>query len=137
MIIRTLLFFTSLLFAGQLYAESTTEDASAARGEHVFAQHCTTCHGDTGTGNEPWYPSLQRLAALRNPSQMIETVITGRFRRAGEIDGHTIPIMPAWGQLTDADIAAIVNYVQQNWGNGAPVTTKDVEEARATLWEID
>jgi len=112
-------------------------DASAARGEHVFSEHCATCHGDTGQGLEPWYPSLQRLAGLRDPAAMVETVLSGRFRRGGEIDGHTIPIMPAWGQLTDADVAAIVNYVQQNWGEGGQIKTEDVSKARATLWEID
>ena len=113
------------------------DDASATRGEHVFSEHCATCHGDTGAGLEPWYPSLQRLAGLREPDAMVETVLSGRFRRGGELNGHTIPIMPAWGQLTDADVAAIVNYVQQNWGKGGQITTEDVASARATLWEID
>ena len=113
-------------------------DASASRGEHVFSKHCATCHGDTGAGIEPWYPSLQRLAAMREPAEMVETVMAGRFRRGGEINGHTSPIMPAWGQLTDSDVAAIVNYIQQNWG-AAPqtVSEEDVKAIRAQLWEID
>jgi mono/diheme cytochrome c family protein len=133
--IRSLILASMMVFAwGSTHA---ADDASAARGEHVFAEHCATCHGDTGAGLEPWYPSLQRLAGLREPGAMVETVLTGRFRRGGELNGHTIPIMPAWGQLTDADVAAIVNYVQQNWGKGAQITTEDVANARASLWEID
>ena len=126
-----------LLAACQTQADVDTPDYSAARGEQVFNKHCATCHGDAGEGIEPWYPSLQRLAAMREPNDMIETVITGRFRRGGEIDGHTIPIMPAWGQLSDADVAGIVNYIQQTWGDGTGVTIQDVSATRAKLWELD
>ena len=133
--VKPLILATITMFAWSFtYA---ADDPSATRGEHVFAEHCATCHGDTGAGLEPWYPSLQRLAGIREPASMVETVLTGRFSRGGELNGHTIPIMPAWGQLTDADVAAIVNYVQQNWGQGGQITTEDVASARATLWEID
>lgn len=135
---RKLIFLTTVLVAAcQTQAEVDTPDYTAVRGEQVFAQHCATCHGATGEGIEPWYPSLQRLAAMREPAEMIETVITGRFRRGGEIDGHTIPIMPAWGQLSDADVAGIVNYIQQNWGGGGEVSIQDVSATRAELWELD
>ncbi len=123
--------------AGEV-TSSAASDASANTGEYVFTKHCATCHGESGAGIEPWYPSLQRLAAMREPSDMVETVITGRFRRAGEMNGHTIPIMPAWGQLSDVEVAAIVNYIQQNWGSmPKPVTAEDVAAIRTTLWEID
>jgi mono/diheme cytochrome c family protein len=133
--IRPLILATMMMLAWSI--THAADDPSPTRGEHVFLQHCATCHGDTGAGLEPWYPSLQRLAELREPAAMVETVLTGRFRRGGEFNGHTIPIMPAWGQLTDDDVASIVNYVQQNWGKGTLITTEDVANARATLWEID
>lgn len=113
-------------------------DTSVRRGEQVFTAHCATCHGAGGDGIEPWYPSLRRLASMREPADMVETVITGRFRRGGEMNGHTIPIMPSWGQLGDADVAAVVNYVQLNWGATAgTVNAADVAAIRAELWEID
>jgi mono/diheme cytochrome c family protein len=130
-----LIIATSLLGACQSQVgDPEVADASAARGEHVYAAHCATCHGDSGAGNEPWFPSLQRLAGLREPTEMVETVITGRFRRAGELNAHTIPIMPAWGQLSDADVAAIINYVQQTWGSGASITIDEVSRVRAELF---
>ena len=109
----------------------------ATRGEQVFIKHCATCHGASGAGIEPWYPSLKRLATMREPANMVETVLTGAFRRGGELNGHTIPIMPAWGQLTDAEIAALVNYIQLTWGEGGQVSVTDVTSVRAQLWEID
>ena len=120
-------------------SDDESTDISAARGEHVYTQHCATCHGDAGGGAEPWFPSLKRLAAMREPDDMVSTVLTGRFRRAGEINGHTIPIMPAWGQLTNADVAAIINYVQTNWGEDPirQITAEDVASTREQLWEID
>ena len=131
----------SLMLASIALAACQTQadapDVSATRGEHVFTEHCATCHGAGGAGIEPWYPSLQRLAEMREPAGMIETVITGRFRRGGEMNGHTIPIMPAWGQLSDSDVAAVVNYIQANWGAGEAITLEDVETTRAELWELD
>ena len=138
-----LIFAFSLLAAcqgpGGLEAEQQAEvpDApvSAAHGEYVYSQHCATCHGAAGTGNAPWFPSLQRLAQQREPAAMVETVITGRFRTPNAINNHAIPIMPAWGQLSDADVAAIVNYIQQNWGAGNTITADQVQAVRAALWE--
>ena len=112
-------------------------DHSANQGKRVFNQHCATCHRSSGGGIEPWYPSLKRIAALRDAEQMIETVLTGRFRRGGDMNGHTIPIMPAWGQLSDADVAGIVNYIQAQWGAGSEVTINQVSATRARLWELD
>jgi mono/diheme cytochrome c family protein len=129
---RSAVLLTSLLLgACQIQGSAEVEDASATRGEHVFTQHCSTCHGDTGAGQPPWFPSLQRIAALREPSDMVETVMNGRFRRGGELNGHTIPIMPAWGQLSDEDVTAVINYVQQNWGEGRSITTEEVTSIRA------
>jgi len=118
-------------------SHAQSDDESSARGEHIFAKHCSSCHGDSADGVEPWYPSLQRLAGMRTPADMVETVLTGRFKRGGELNGHTIPIMPAWGQLSDADLAATVNYIQQNWGEGEDITAKDVAKTRTQLWELD
>lgn len=93
-------------------ASSANEgDASAIRGQEIFGEHCASCHGETGDGSEPFYPSLKRLADLREPSEIVTTLITGRFRRADDIDGHKIPIMPAWGRLSDAEMAAVVNFI--------------------------
>lgn len=131
------LLIASLFLAAACQTQAEAPETSAQRGEEVFSQHCATCHGASGEGIEPWYPSLRRLAAMREASEMIETVLTGRFRRGGEINGHTIPIMPAWGQLNDPDVAAIVNYIQQNWGEGNTITVEDVATTRAELWELD
>jgi mono/diheme cytochrome c family protein len=124
-----------LAATGTSYADSHKE--AADRGEHIFAKHCSSCHGDSGDGVEPWYPSLQRLAGMRTAADMVETVLTGRFKRGGELNGHTIPIMPAWGQLSDADVAATVNYIQRNWGESQNITSEDVAKTRTQLWELD
>ncbi|XOV83343.1 MAG: c-type cytochrome [bacterium] len=131
----TWLCIVPLTLAGTGHAQND-EDA-AARGEHIFAKHCSSCHGDSGDGIEPWYPSLQRLSSMRTPADMVETVLTGRFKRGGELNGHTIPIMPAWGQLSDDDVAATVNYIQRNWGDGREITAEDVAKTRTQLWELD
>ncbi len=119
--ITAILFWLTLicLSAGATAAPgSTKKDWDSHPGKVVYEKHCANCHGATGQGSEPWYPALQRLAALSEPSDMVSTILTGRFRRAGEVRGHTIPIMPAWGRLSNEEIRDIVNYVQSRWGTG-------------------
>jgi mono/diheme cytochrome c family protein len=136
---RLLLLVGLAVTAGTVGLDATANEAdvSVARGEEVFKTHCATCHGESGAGAEPWYPALKKLAALREPDDIVTTLITGRFRRAGEIDGHTIPIMPSWGQLSDADVAAIVNYIQSEWGEGAQITEAQAAAIKEELWTLD
>ncbi len=89
----------------------------ASDGSEEFTRHCASCHGSEGDGDGEWYPSLSRLAAERDPEDIARTILLGRFGRGGEVQGHTIPIMPSWSRLSNEEVAAIVNFIQTRWGN--------------------
>jgi nitrite reductase (NO-forming)/hydroxylamine reductase len=77
---------------------------------------------------------MERVAQLRTPREMIETILSGKFERAGDFRGHTIPIMPAWARLANEDIAAVLNYIQATWGDGrVQVTPEDVAMLRGEV----
>src|SRR5215468_6017541 len=88
---------------------STSPGYDAAAGAKIFAENCTTCHGDNGKGNqELGAPDLTDKIWLfgSDEATLIETVTYGR---AG--------VMPAWvGRLDPATIKALAVYVHSLGG---------------------
>jgi hypothetical protein len=61
-------------------------------------------------------------------------VMSGGFDSASRKDSDVGNVMPPFRQLPDADLAAILTYIRQKFGNGAsPVTAAEVAEARKNL----
>jgi mono/diheme cytochrome c family protein len=85
----------------------------ATVGASIFTLNCARCHRDDGRGSY----TIPALAGNKNvlaadPSGIITTVEEGRH------------LMPSWkGQLSPADIAAVLTYVRSAWGNSAPAVT--------------
>jgi len=92
-------------------------------GEELYNNVCRACHmidgkGATGAGT---YPSLVRNAKLEAAGYPVLLVVNGR------------KAMPSFGSaMTDAQIAAVVNYVRGNFGNAYAdkVSADDVKAAR-------
>lgn len=95
-----------------------------ARGETLYNTNCGTCHKVDGSGTPPVFPALAGSAvATGDPAKHLEVVIKG-------VGGTA---MSAWGgQLNDLEIAAIVTYERNAWGNNAGdvVQPADVKAAR-------
>ena len=112
-------------------AQSHAED-NPTQGASLFAKHCRGCHGSAGQGSEPWYPNLRKVAGNQTPLALAEVILTGQFRRGGELNGHTIPVMPSWHALSDQEVAHLVNFILNTWGDpqGATLTLEDVTALR-------
>ena len=85
-----------------------TLDDITKRGEKVYAANCAACHQANGKGAGPIKPldgSPTVLDADKN--KQIHTVLNGQNNGA----------MPAWKQLSDTDIAAVISYTKNNWSN--------------------
>jgi mono/diheme cytochrome c family protein len=111
------------------------EPAWRARGAQVFGNYCSACHQLTGLGLPGVFPPLAGSATVKakDPSEHLRTVLNGTQGRA--IAGVTYAAaMPPFGpQLSDADVAAVVNHERSSWGNEAPpVKPEDVAAARHT-----
>ena len=130
----------SLCFAGLVMstavaraAESSDELAAAmARGQSLFAAHGAICHGATGDGVTTIYPPLAKsdwLAANRSAAIRAivaglgeEITVNGRVFR-----GQMPPII-----IDDAQVADVLTYVVNSWGNtGGRVTADNVAAVRA------
>lgn len=116
------------------FAPAATPDADTmARGEKLFLANCVICHGVTGLGAPGTYPPLAAsdwLAANRQGA--VKAVVSG-LKDEIVVNGQRYHgQMPAI-VLDDAQVADVLSYVMNSWGNSSPlVTASEVKELRAT-----
>jgi mono/diheme cytochrome c family protein len=107
-----------------------TIDASNSRGRQIFDGNCAGCHRRDGKGRESAYASLKGSHAVNDTagSAPIQVLLRGTQLKVGAAT-HT---MPGFGAIySDADIAAVANYVVAHFGNKqATVSAPDVQRAR-------
>ena len=129
---RALLLFTALLLMAcdqqpSVSSSSTGlmparqfDPAQVARGEQVYRQHCSTCHGADAQGDPAWRkrkangffppPPLNGSGhAWHHPRTMLHDMIANGSK-PGEGE------MPAWkDKLTSEDIEAVITWFQSRW----------------------
>ena len=103
------------------------------RGEQVYHDHCEDCHGADGTGTVGACPALagNRAVTMTSTANPIRVVLGGGYlpATAGNPRPHGMP--PFAQMLGDADIAAVLSYVRNSWGNAAaPVKPHEVSRHR-------
>ncbi len=107
-------------------AESANQELP--NGEKLYMQTCAVCHKQDGSGLRGAFPPLAGSDVVNDedPDFMIRIILQGYDARSeyGQ--------MPSFAsQLTDAEIAAIVNHERSSWGNNASSVTADlVKEIR-------
>jgi mono/diheme cytochrome c family protein len=107
----------------------------AAPGQKLYARHCLSCHQADGYGVPNMQPAIKGGTWVKgDPKALALFVLTGGFDSAGRKEGASHNVMPPFRQLTDDDLAGILSYIREKFGDGAPpVTPAVVAEARATL----
>ena len=100
-----------------------TLDEITKRGEKVYAANCAACHQSNGKGAGPIKP-LDGAAVVLNADKIKQIKVL--------LNGQNNGTMPAWKQLSDTDIAAVISYTKNNWSNktGQLVQPADVKAAR-------
>jgi len=92
--------------------------ASKQRGKKVYELNCQTCHGEDGTGVPSVFPPLAKADYLmQNRSRAIRQILYGA-RGIMVVNGQSYTgEMPAQNALSDTEIADVLNYVRNSWGN--------------------
>jgi mono/diheme cytochrome c family protein len=104
---------------------------SVALGALVFADNCIKCHQIEGYGEEELYPSLHNPDLLADKALLIQTVLNGRLAHGEDGTEGTQRLMPALDFLSNREIAAIIAFISNSWGNEVlMVTEQEVEDAR-------
>jgi mono/diheme cytochrome c family protein len=90
-------------------------------GEKIYMQsRCFVCHGQLGTGG--FGPALAGDRMLAIKQFVVAQILIGRGK------------MPPFAQLSDDEIAAVSQYIRNNWGNDfGPVTADDVKSVRKLM----
>ena len=96
---------------------------------------CAACHGRDGKGSA-LFPPLAGNAAIRQvrADTVVRTVLAGG-KAVATAKAPTGPGMPSFGwRLTDEQVANILTYVRNNWGNQAPaISPETVKRIRSEL----
>ena len=107
-------------------AELTTKDWTAQelveRGESVYAVNCVACHQTNGQGIPGIFPALAGSdIVMNNKDKNIEILMEG-------VQGAA---MNSFSYLSEVELAAVITYTRQSWGNaengdGEIVVPKDI-----------
>jgi cytochrome c oxidase subunit II len=94
------------------------------RGEKVYGTHCAACHQANGAGLPGAFPGLVGSPLIKGPvAGHVDIVMNGKSGTAMAAFG---------GQLSDADLAAVITYERNAWGNdtGDLLQPSDIKAAR-------
>jgi cytochrome c oxidase subunit II len=123
--------YTAWVAAKQKEAAAKADDpnkvweqaALVARGEKVYAANCAACHKADGSGAGP-IKALDKSPVVLDADKSKQIAIL--------LNGVVDKGMPAWKQLSDTDIAAVITYTKNAWSNqtGQIVQPAEVLAAR-------
>jgi nitrite reductase (NO-forming) len=116
-------------------AEGETLEAKMSRGKAVFMGTCSTCHQLEGQGLPSVFPPLAGSDFLMaDPQRSIHIVLTG-LSGVVVVKGEKYNnVMPPLGNFTDHEIADVLTFVRNSFGNhGDPIRPEEVAAVRAAL----
>ena len=101
-------------------------------GEALFAGTCSTCHQTNGAGLPGVFPPLAKSDYLAaDTKRAIGVVLHGLSGKVAVNGQEYNSMMPPMNQLNDDEVANIMTYVLNSWGNpGGRVTAAEVAQVR-------
>ena len=93
------------------------------KGESIYAANCVACHQPNGKGMPPAFPSLAGSKIVLGPSdQQINILLNGKPGTA----------MQSFARLTNSEIAAVISFTKNSFGNsvGKVIQPAEIKAAR-------
>jgi len=108
-----------------------------ADGAVVYAANCVSCHQGDGAGIAGAFPPLAGSGwVLAEPDVPAQILLHGMQGPIDVLGQSYAGVMPSMSQLSDAELAAVLDYIRTEWGNDAsPVTAELFAEQRARFVE--
>jgi len=101
-------------------------------GKRIY-NNCIACHQASGEGVVGQYPPLNQSSWVLGDDRILARILLNGLNGPIEVRGTTYNAqMPAWKQLSDRDIAAVLTYIRSAWDNNAPpVAEETISSVRA------
>ena len=114
-------------------AGTLTRDDQIAAGKQLFTGTCSVCHQANGEGLPGVFPPLAKSDFLAaDPARAISIVTHGLSGKVTVNGQEYDSVMPPMAQLTDDEVANILTFVLNSWGNpGGQIHKEDVAKVRA------
>ena len=105
---------------------SRTGKAMAEAGGKIYEQHCVSCHGADGKGVKNAYPPLagNRAVLTESPVNLAQITLNGGFAASTKSNPRPFGMPPFAPLLNDAEVAAVLTYIRNAWGNQAGVVSE-------------
>lgn len=106
---------------------------TAINGADIYRKSCSSCHQENGQGLTNVFPPLMSddVVKAKDATEHIKIVLFGLEGKVINGIKYTTP-MPAWAdQLSDEEVAAVVNHERTSWGNNAEIVKpEEVKKVR-------
>jgi mono/diheme cytochrome c family protein len=106
---------------------------SKQRGKKVYEMYCLPCHMEDGGGVPRMNPPLVKTSYVLGDKKALINIVLKGMDEPIEIDGETYTnVMAPHDFLKDQEIADVLTYVRNSFGNKASlVTVAEVKAVRA------
>ena len=118
--ITTLLFATLLSTICLSFVQTSAPNNSLEDGKKVYDTYCISCHMENGMGVEGAFPSLVKTGNLSDKNRLVKIILLG-MRGPLKINGLSFDGEMAGIEMTDKEVADVINYIRNAWGNKAPL----------------
>jgi mono/diheme cytochrome c family protein len=115
-----------------IYSQNKDLDESVKRGSDIYQDFCITCHMGNGEGLAGTFPPLAKSDYLmNNRAKSIKSIKYG-LQDEITVNGQKYNSLMASQGLTDDEVADVMNYITNSWGNknDKMVTEKEVSEIK-------
>ena len=111
-----------------------TKEQQIKAGESRFTGTCSVCHQNNGEGLPNVFPPLARSDFLMADKQRAIGIVLNGLSGPVTVNGNKFnSVMPPMSQLNDDELANILTYVRNSWGNsGEAVSADEVAHIRGT-----
>jgi mono/diheme cytochrome c family protein len=111
--------------------------AAAAQGKRVYDTVCGICHGIDGMGKPGQAPALASSEWVNTKGfHRLALIPLAGLNGPMQVGGKdwSMAMAPMGAALSDTDLAAVLTYIRNSWGNQAgAVTAADIKPIRASL----
>lgn len=94
---------------------------SITRGKEVYELYCQSCHQENGTGIKDVNPPLAKADYMKNTANdLISIILQGSAMKLTVNGKKFYGAMTSQEYLSDEQIADVLNYIKNSWGNKIP-----------------